>query len=124
MTSPLTHPQFYTGKPVSAKAEHYARVQHRREPPRHEGLSPGDGSPSGRQTRRFKLSTTHTIAKQILDPHPKSLIGLEDVTGIRERTNRRKRRAPRQAAGPGFPQSAEAQIDLPPRGRLPNSADC
>jgi hypothetical protein len=54
----------------------------------------GDASPWARQTRRFKLSTTHIIAWQILDTHPSSLIGLEDLTGIRTRCRRRKRLAP------------------------------
>ncbi len=56
------------------------------------GRPSGDASPSARQTRRFQLSTNHTITKHILDTHPHRLIGLEDLTGIRERTKRRKRR--------------------------------
>ncbi len=37
----------------------------------------------------MKLNTNHTISKQILDTHPHSFIGLEDLTGIRERTKRK-----------------------------------
>jgi hypothetical protein len=69
---------------------------------------PGDASPSARQTRRFKLSTNHTIAKQILDTHPHSLIGLEDLTGIRERTKRRKRRRKGKQLVPVSPKARKA----------------
>jgi putative transposase len=62
----------------------------------------------GRQTRRFKLSTNHTIAKHILDTHPKSLIGLEDLTGIRERTRRRKKRRNGKQLVPVSPKARKA----------------
>jgi hypothetical protein len=45
----------------------------------------------------------HTIARQILDTHPKSLIGLEDLAGMRERTKRRKWRAPGPRSSFPFP---------------------
>lgn len=38
----------------------------------------------------MKLDTNHAISKRILDTHPHSLIGLEDLTHIRERTKRKK----------------------------------
>src|ERR1051326_8712603 len=91
VTTPENHTQFYSGKQVRAKADHYARVQQRLQ-------RKGTRSATrrriaiGQRERRFKLSTNHTIAKQILNTHPSSLIGLEDLTGIRERTKRRKRR--------------------------------
>jgi IS605 OrfB family transposase len=67
---------------------------------------PGDVSPSARQTRRLKLNTNHTIAKRILDTHPHACIGLEELSGIRDRTRRkhgkkaskRQRRANRHAS--------------------------
>ena len=37
----------------------------------------------------MKLNTNHSISKQILDTHPHSFIGLEDLSGIRERSKRR-----------------------------------
>jgi IS605 OrfB family transposase len=40
----------------------------------------------------LKLNTNHVISKRIVETHPLSLIGLEDLTGIRERTKRRKKR--------------------------------
>jgi hypothetical protein len=94
LTTPENHTRFYSwragesqSRPLCASAETAGAAKALTRPP-------GDGSPSARQTIRFKLSTNHTIARQILDTHPKSLIGLEDLTGIRERTKRRKRRVP------------------------------
>jgi IS605 OrfB family transposase len=37
----------------------------------------------------LKLNTNHTISKRILDTHPHSFIGLEDLSGIRDRTKRK-----------------------------------
>src|SRR5713101_6598921 len=53
---------------------------------------------SGRE-RRLKLQTNHSIAKQIVNAHPHTLIGLEELTGIRERTRRRKRRRKKNGKG-------------------------
>jgi putative transposase len=40
----------------------------------------------------LKLNTNHVISRRIIDMHPKSLIGLEELNGIRERTKRRRKR--------------------------------
>src|SRR6266568_3780942 len=53
----------------------------------------------GGRERRLKLQTNHTIAKSIVKAHPHTLIGLEDLTGIRERTKRRKRRRKKSGKG-------------------------
>jgi len=53
---------------------------------------------SGRE-RRLKLQVDHTITKSIIQTHPHTLIGLEELTGIRERTRRRKRRRKKQGKG-------------------------
>ena len=62
----------------------------------------------GQRERRFQLSTNHTIAKHILDTHPHSLIGLEDLTGIRERTKRRKQRRKGKHLVPVSPKARKA----------------
>src|SRR5262249_28911596 len=54
---------------------------------------------------------------RILAAHPEAFIGLEALTGIRERTRRRTRRAPRQTAHPRVQegtacQSAREQVGL------------
>jgi len=45
---------------------------------------------SGRE-RRLKADANHVVSKRIVTQHPNSLIGLEQLTDIRERTPRRKR---------------------------------
>jgi putative transposase len=80
--------QFYSGKDVRAKADHYARIQKRLQ-------RKGTRSATrrriaiGQRERRLKLNTNHTISKRILDTHPHSFIGLEDLSGIRDRTKRK-----------------------------------
>ncbi len=81
--------QFYSGKDVRAKADHYARIQKRLQ-------QKGTRSATrrrillGQRERRLKLNTNHTVSSRILDTHPHSFIGLEDLTGIRDRTKRKK----------------------------------
>jgi len=45
------------------------------------------------------LQANHTIANQIIEQHPHALIGLEQLTDIRERTKRRKRRRKKNGKG-------------------------
>jgi IS605 OrfB family transposase len=91
-TSKLTgESQFFSGKPAKAKADHFARLQKRL---RHKGTRSATKrliAMSGRE-RRFKLQANHTIAKSIVQAHPRSLIGMEDLTGIRDDKPRRKHR--------------------------------
>src|SRR5207302_7243794 len=44
---------------------------------------------SGRE-RRLKQDANHMVSKRIVDAHPHSLIGLENLTDIREQTKRRR----------------------------------
>jgi putative transposase len=80
--------QFYSGKEVRARADHYARLQKRLQ-------RKGTRSATrrriaiGARERRLKLNTNHTIAKRILDTHPQAFIGLEELSGIRDRTKRK-----------------------------------
>ena len=43
-------------------------------------------------TSTSSVNTNHAISTHILDTHPHALIGLEELTGIRDRTKRRKYR--------------------------------
>jgi putative transposase len=52
-----------------------------------------------RRERQLKLQTNHSIAKSIVQAHPHTLIGLEELTGIRERTKRRTRRRNKHGSG-------------------------
>src|SRR6266496_1195514 len=79
---------FYSGKQSRAKADHYSRLRKRLQ---HKGTRSATrrlGVISGRE-RRLKAATNHTISRRIVDSHPHSIIGLEDLTHIRERTKRR-----------------------------------
>jgi putative transposase len=89
---------FYPGKRVRAKADHYARLQKRLQKKGTRSATRRKIAMSGRE-RRLKLQTNHTIAKQIVNAHPHTMIGLEELTGIRERTKRRKRRRKKNGKG-------------------------
>jgi len=83
--------RFFSGRKVRARADHYARTRKRLQ---HKGTRSAKRrmiALSGRE-RRFKLNTNHVIAKTIVNAHPNALIGLEDLSGIRDRTKRPKRR--------------------------------
>jgi predicted transposase len=85
------HSTFYSGKAVRAKADHYTRLRKRLQRKGTRSATRRMMVLSGRE-RRFKLNTNHVIAKRIVNAHPHTLLGLEDLSGIRERTKRPKRR--------------------------------
>jgi IS605 OrfB family transposase len=79
---------FYGGKQVRAKADHYARLRKRLQ---HKGTRSATRRLviiSGRE-RRLKQATNHQISRRMVDQHPHSILGLEDLTHIRERTKRK-----------------------------------
>ena len=86
-----TGPSSTRGAEIRARADHYARLQKRLQ-------RKGTRSATrrrialGQRERRLKLNTNHAISKRILVTHPRAFIGLEELTGIRERTKRRTRR--------------------------------
>jgi len=80
---------FYSGKAARAKADHSARLRKRLQQKGTRSATRRLIAISGRE-RRFKLQTNHTIAKHIVDTHPSSIIGLEHLTDIRERTKRKR----------------------------------
>ena len=88
---------FYGGKQVRAKADHYARLRKRLQRKGTRSATRRLIVISGRE-RRLKQASNHQISRQIIDQHPHSLIGLEDLTHIRERTKRKrgKKGSPKQ----------------------------
>jgi IS605 OrfB family transposase len=85
------HQRFFSGKAVRAQSDHYAR---RRKTLQRKGTRSALRRlrlMNGRE-RRFKLDTNHVIAKKIIKEYPHALIGLEDLTDIRDRTKRPKKR--------------------------------
>lgn len=98
-TATLTNDsQFYPGKRVRAKADHYARIRKRLQKKGTRSATRRKIALGGRE-RRLKLQVNHCIAKQIVRAHPHTLIGLEELTGIRERTKRRRRRRKKNGKG-------------------------
>jgi putative transposase len=89
---------FYSGKRVRAKADHYARIRKRLQKKGTRSATRRKIALSGRE-RRLKLQTNHSIAKSIVKAHPHTLIGLEQLSGIRERTKRRRRRRKKNGKG-------------------------
>ncbi len=80
---------FYSGKQVRAKADHYARLRKRLQ---HKGTRSATRRLvvlAGRE-RRLKQAVNHEISRRIVRDAPGSLIGLEDLTQIRERVRRKR----------------------------------
>jgi len=100
---------FYSGKQGRAKADHYGRLRKRLQRKGTRSATRRLVAISGRE-RRLKLQTNHTIARRIIDQHPQAIIGLENLTDIREHTKRRhgkktsrkQRRANRHASSWAF----------------------
>lgn len=80
---------FYRGKGVVPKANHYARLRKRLQRKGTRSATRRLVAISGRE-RRLKADANHVVSKRIIDAHPHSFIGLENLTDIRERTKRRK----------------------------------
>ncbi len=97
-TTMTNNSRFYPGKRVQARADHYARLRKRLQ---HKGTRSATRRmiALGGRERRLKLQTNHRIAKQIVKAHPHTLLGLEELTGIRERTKRRTRRRKKNGKG-------------------------
>ncbi|HEY7416943.1 MAG TPA: transposase, partial [Ktedonobacteraceae bacterium] len=89
---------FHSGKRVRHKANHFARLRKRLQRKGTRGTTRKLKRIAQRE-RRFKLQQNHIIAKQIITQHPQTLIGLEDLTDIRERTRRRKRKRKKNGKG-------------------------
>jgi IS605 OrfB family transposase len=88
------HTAFFPGKAARAKTDHYTRLRKRLQ---HKGTRSATRRLvviAGRE-RRLKQERNHSISRQIVDAYPHSLIGLEDLTYIRER---RKRKHGKQAS--------------------------
>jgi putative transposase len=88
---------FFSGKQSSAKADHYDRLRMRLQ---HKGTRSATRRLvviSGRE-RRLKAANNHTISRCIVENHPHSIIGLEDLTHIRERTRRQAWQASHEEA--------------------------
>jgi IS605 OrfB family transposase len=81
---------FYTGKQVVPKANHYARLRKRLQKKGTRSATRRLVVIAGRE-RRLKADANHRVSKSIVMMHPNSLIGMEELTGIRERTRKRRK---------------------------------
>ena len=59
----------------------------------------GDWSPSRGERDGGPQQANHQISKHIVEHHPHALIGMEDLSGIRERTKRRSARRKKNGKG-------------------------
>jgi len=89
---------FYPGKRVRHQANHYARLRKRLQQKGTRGAKRRLRRIAQRE-RRLKLQANHTIATQIIQQHPHALIGMEQLTDIRERTKRRTRQRKKHDKG-------------------------
>ncbi len=80
---------FYSGKQIVSKANHYARLKKRLQQKGTRSATQRLITISGRE-RRLKQDANHRVSKRIIERYPHALIGLENLTDIRERTKRRK----------------------------------
>jgi IS605 OrfB family transposase len=78
---------FFPGTAVRAKADHYARLRKRLQCKGTRSATRRLIVVSGRE-RRLKQDRNHVISRRIVDAYPHALLGLEDLTHIRERTIR------------------------------------
>ena len=90
---------FHPGKRVRHKANHYARLRKRLQKKGTRGAKRRLRRIEQRE-RRLKMQANHVIAKQVVEQHPHTLLGLEQLTDIRERTRHKKRK--RKKNGKGF----------------------
>ena len=97
-TTPKNETAFYSGSAVRAKADHYARLRKRLQKKGTRSATRRLVVIAGRE-RRLKQDANHTISRRIVDQHPQAMIGLEDLTHIRERTRRRTHRRKKNGKG-------------------------
>jgi putative transposase len=89
---------FYSGKQVRAKADHYARLRKHLQQKGTRSATRRLVLISGRE-RRLKQAYNHCISRRIVEAHPHSLFGLEDLAHIRECTKRRTRKRKKNGKG-------------------------
>ena len=96
--TPKDDASFYSGKQVRAQADHYARLRKRLQKKGTRSATRRLVVISGRE-RRLKQERNHLISRRIVGAHPHSILGLEDLTHIRERTKRRTHRRKKNRKG-------------------------
>jgi len=80
---------FFPGKASVHQANHYARLTKRLQQKGTRSAKRRLQAISGRE-RRLKLEANHVVSKRIIERYPSALIGIEELTGMRERTKRKR----------------------------------
>jgi len=91
-------PTFHSGKKVRNRANHDARLRKRLQKKGTRSATRRLIAISGRE-RRLKANANHTISRRILTDHPHALIGIEQLTHIRQRTKRRTHQRKKDGKG-------------------------
>ena len=81
---------FRSGKATLQKAERFQKARRSLQQKGTRSATRRLAALSGRE-RRFIADTNHSLASEILRTFPNAFIGVEELTGIRDRTNRRSR---------------------------------
>ena len=96
-TTTANHTGFHSGQASRQRADHFARLRTRLQ---RKGTRSATRALRriGQRERRFLLDRNHALARRIVDAHPRTLLGLEDLRDIRERSPRRhgKKATPRR----------------------------
>jgi IS605 OrfB family transposase len=82
------HMQFFPGQEARATADHHARLRKYLQKKGTRSAIKRMIVIAGRE-RRLKQDRNHSISRRIVDAYPHSLIGLENLTHIRERSKRK-----------------------------------
>jgi IS605 OrfB family transposase len=90
-TDMQNHTAFFSGKETRAHADHYVRLRKRLQRKGTRSAKRRLRAMAGRE-RRLQRDRNHVISKRIIQRYPKSLMGLEDLTHIRDRTTRKRGR--------------------------------
>ncbi len=85
VTDTSSHTQFFSGKETNQRKDHYARIKQSLQRKGTRSATRRLIQLSGRE-RRFIADRNHQLSTQILTRYPRAIIGLEDLTHIRERT--------------------------------------
>ncbi len=80
---------FYSGKRIIPRANHYARLRKRLQQKGTRSATRRLVIISGRE-RRLKADANHVVSSRIVSAHPHALLGLENLTDIRDSRSRRK----------------------------------
>ena len=89
---------FASGKQIVPKADHYARLRKRLQQKGTRGATRRLRAIEQRE-RRLKADANHTVSKHLIELHEHALIGLEELTDIRERTRPKKRQRKKRGKG-------------------------